>query len=123
MNPYYDDEVDENYDVSPTASPTASNPRNYHGIAGLEEVDDDAHIVAPTAVMPLLPPIGATGGVARYNVSTTPRPSPGSIDSDDYYDYANLAVLGNMDDIAVAAAAAKARTPAQARSPAAQIVF
>ena len=91
MNPY--DDVDEDYgDESPRsmASPTASN---YEGIAGLEHVADDAaHINAPTAVMPPLPPIGATGRVARYNVSTTPRTSP---DSDDDYDYANLAELDN----------------------------
>jgi hypothetical protein len=103
MNPY-DEGVDEDYgDESPSsmASHTASN---YEGIAGLDMIDDDEHIVAPSAVMPLLPHIGATGQVARYNVRTTPRTSPGSTDSDDY-DYASLAELGNMDDIVTAAAA------------------
>jgi len=103
MNPY-DEGVDEDYgDESPSsmASHTASN---YEGIAGLDMIDDDEHIVAPTAVMPLLPHIGATGQVARYNVRTTPRTSPGSTDSDDY-DYASLAELGNMYDIVAAAAA------------------
>lgn len=99
MDPY---DIDEDYgDESPgsRASPTV---RNYEGIAGLEHVSDDARINDPTAVMPLLPHIGATGRVARYNVSTTPRTSP---DSDDDYSYANLAELGNMDDIVAAAAA------------------
>ena len=97
MNPY---DVDEDYgDESPRsmASPTASN---YEGIAGLDMIDDE-HIVAPSAVMPLLPHIGATGQVARYNVRTTPRTSP--VYDDDYY--ASLAELGNMDDIVMAAAA------------------
>ena len=82
-------------------------------------IDDDEHIVAPTAVMPLLPHIGATGQVARYNVRTTPRTSPGSTDSDDY-DYASLAELGNMDDIVTAAAAEdfrRAAITAQMRGP------
>ena len=100
MNPYDDDAVDENYDVSPTASPMASNHRNYDGIAGLDMIDAD-RIVPPSGVMP--PTTTATGRVARYNVITTP-PST-SPDSDDDYDYANLAELGNMDDIVAAAAA------------------
>lgn len=123
MNPY-DEGVDEDYgDESPSsmASHTASNPRDYEGIAGLEVPPgaDDEHIVAPTAVMPLLPHIGATGQVARYNVRTTPRTSPGSTDSNDGY-YNRLAELGNMDDIVTAAAAEdfrRAAITAQIRGP------
>jgi hypothetical protein len=49
--------------------------------------------------------------VARFNVRTTPRTSPGSTDSGDY-DYNEFAELGNMDDIAVAAATADFRRAA-----------
>ena len=101
MNPYG---VDEDYGDESPSSMDRSTARNYEGIAGLEEVDDDAHINVPTAVMP--PTTTATGQVARYNVLTTPRTSPGSTDSDDDLD--ELAILAGSNINAAAASAAAA---------------
>jgi hypothetical protein len=90
MNPY--DDVNEDYGEDPSYS---------------------VPIVPPVRLIPMPPTTSATdpvATVARFNVRTTPITSPGSTDSD--YDYAQFARLGNMDDIAVAAAAADFRRAA-----------
>jgi hypothetical protein len=91
MNPY--DDVNEDYGEDPSYS---------------------VPIVPPVRLIPMPPTTSATdpvATVARFNVRTTPRTSPGSTDSGDY-DYNEFAELGNMDDIAVAAAAADVRRAA-----------